>query len=82
MSIAIQVGWFISYLVALNYAIKHLGAEKTLSWIFAVSSLVCLSIVIPYILRIVHPRDRSLTLRSLLVPGVLSVLATVYGVAW
>jgi len=78
----IEVGWFIAYIVALNYSIKHLGAGKTLSWLFSVSSLVCLSIVFPYMLRIIHPHDGSLTLRSLLVPGVLSALATIYGVAW
>jgi len=85
MNTVIEVGWFISCMVALNYSIKHLGIGKVLSWLFAASSLVCLvwlSIVIPYILRIVRPPDSFMTLRSLLVPGMLSVLATVYSVAW
>jgi hypothetical protein len=82
MNTLIEVGWFIFYMVALNYAIKHLGAAKTFWWAFAVSSLLCLLTTFHSILRIINRHDGFLTLRSLLVPGVFSALAAIYGVAW
>ena len=82
MNTLIEVGWFISFVVALSYAIKHLGAAKTFWWAFAVSSLLCLLAIFHSILRMLNRHDGFPTLRSLLVPGVFSVLAAVYGVAW
>jgi hypothetical protein len=82
MNTLIEVGWFICYMVVLNYAIKHLGAAKTFWWTFAVSLLLCLLTIFHSILRIVNRHDGFPTLRSLLVPGVFSALGAIYGVAW
>jgi len=82
MDTAIEVGWFIASIVALDYSIKHLGAAKTLWWAFAVSSLLYLSMAVPSLQRTIHRHHGYLTPRSLLVPGLLSALATIYGVAW
>ena len=81
MNIVIEIGWFIASLIVFDYTIKTLGAAKTLSWTFAVSSLVCLWIAVTSILGIIHQHHGFLTLRVQLVPEVLSVLATIYGVA-
>ena len=82
MNSLIEIGWFVSSVVALNYAIKQLGAAKTFWWTFSVSFLLCLSMIFHSILRIINRHDGFLTLRSLLVPGVFSALAAIYGVAW
>lgn len=81
MNTIIEVVWFISSLVALNYSVKHLGASRTIWWSFVVSFLLCLSIACPSILRAIHRRDAFLAARTLLVPGVFSALAMIYGVA-
>ena len=82
MNIVIEVGWFIVGVVVFNYSVKHLGATITFRWGFAASSLMCLLLAVPFILRIVYRSHGYLTLRHLLVPGVLSILAAIYGLAW
>jgi hypothetical protein len=82
MSTAIEVGWLIAALFALYRAVKYVGAARTLWWGFAATSLVCLLITLLSFLRLIHPHDASLSVHSLLIPGVLSVLTMIYGVAW
>jgi hypothetical protein len=55
--------------------------RKLLCWLFAISALICLKIVLSSILRIIH-YHRALSFRNLLVTVVFSVLATVFGMAW
>jgi hypothetical protein len=81
MSAAIQAVWFIASLIALDYLIRYFGAAKTLCSFFALSSVLTLSIALPIILRMIARHHALLTL-SLLVPGVLSVQAAIYGMAW
>jgi len=82
MSIVVESGWFIVGMVVFNYSFKLLGGKRTFWWLFAVSSLMCLLLAFPFILHIVYRPHGFLTLRTLLVPGVLSILATIYGLAW
>ena len=82
MRAIIELGWLIAPLIGLYYSIEYVGAAKTFWWGFAASFLVCLSIIPAYILRVIDQHHVLLTLHSLLVPGVFSILATIYGVAW
>jgi len=82
MNIVVEVGWFIVGVVVSNYSFKHLGAIRTFLVGFAVSSLMCLLLAFLFIPRIVYRPHGFLSLRPLLVPGVLSILATIYGLAW
>lgn len=78
---AIEAGAFMATKVLLDYLFKTWGAVKVLLWVFAISALMCLWIAFPRIVGIVH-QSAFLTPRTLLVPGVFSVLAAIFAVAW
>jgi len=76
---AIEVGWFIATLVGLDYSIKTLGTVKTLWWTFGITLLVNLGILVS-VAGIAY--RNAVPSRFLLVPGILSMQAAIYAVAW
>ena len=77
---AIEIGWFLATIVGLHYTIKSFGIVRTLSWTFAISSLVGLGVTL---LSVCMVYQRALlNPLFLLVPGVLSMQAAIFAVAW